>query len=67
MAKKLDAEAISTAIHELEENSRKAMLEELLEELREWKRCSDQTEDDFAAELPGVKAIIGFIEANYAI
>lgn len=70
MAKKMDAEAISTALYDLEENTRKATLIEVYEELTGW-LDGKNLDQDGRNELPelkaGLQAAADFLRENYGL
>ncbi len=67
MAQLVDADAISAAVQKLEASTKQAVLAELCEELRAWAPSEGQDEAEFAGEVPGVNAVLQFIESNYVL
>ena len=70
MAKKLDAEAISTAVYEIEENARMAAFAEIRDEIADWlagKNLSPEAKADLPEMRAGYQDVVAFIEDNYGI
>ena len=68
MAKKMDAEAISEAVYQLEEAAKISTLKDICDDLAGWIK-GENCDADGLAELPlispGLQAAIEFIRANY--
>lgn len=71
MSEKPNAEMICAAITELEENTRKATLVEIRDELRAWAAGKwvgkGETQDDLEELIPGLTAAFEFLTENYGL
>lgn len=71
MTEKPNAEMICAAITDLEENTRKATLVEIRDELRDWAAGQwvgkGETQQDLDRLLPGLTAAFEFLTENYGL